>query len=308
MRRTTLSLIAVTFILSIVAIGCSEKKEISPLFLLEELEAATARSDPEKRIEMLKIFAANHQDHPYRAQAYSRIIEVMAVELDDYERATEYFGELMEKETDPRIRGTLCYRRFAHLWKADPEQALSYIDELLGGQESHFRLFLYISYYLVWSDDFEKNAQLTERVLDRAIESAKDDYERDQAIAVLGTLKDKMGATDEAFEILSGVAGNPDADEVIGRILWERGEREKALETYIRYTAVIPGAREHLSLDSLYTLVYPGSGDLDTKIWDERIQGSAKLEEHRFVDIEGKAHRLGDYDDVVLVLNIWQPT
>lgn len=308
MRWTTFSLIAVTVILSIVTTGCSEKKEISPLFLLEELEAASARSDPEKRIELLEIFAANHKDHPYRAQAYSRIIEVMAVELDDYERATKYFGELMEKEADPRIRGTLCYRRFAHLWKVDREQALPYIEELVGGQESDYRLFLYISYYLVWSEDFEKNVQLAERVLDRAIESAKDDYERDQAVAVLGTLKNKMGATDEAFEILSGAAGNPAADEVIGRIWWDRGEREKALETYIRYTAVIPGAREHLSLDSLYALVYPGSGDLDTKIWDERIQVGARLEEHRFVDIEGKAYRLSDYDDVVLVINIWQPT
>ncbi len=146
MRRTTFSLIAVAVILSVLVAGCSEKKEISPLFLLEELEAATARSDPEKRIDQLEIFAANHQDHPYRAQAYSRILEVMTVELDDYDRATEYFGELMKKETDPRIRGTLCYRRFAHLWKADREQALSYIDELVGGAESHYRLFLYISY------------------------------------------------------------------------------------------------------------------------------------------------------------------
>ncbi len=149
---------------------------------------------------------------------------------------------------------------------------------------------------------------MAERVLDRAIESAKDDYERNQAVAVLGTLKDKMGATDEAFEILSGAAGTPDADEVIGRILWDRGEQEKALEVYIRFTAVIPGARKQLSLDSLYTLVYPGSDDLDTKIWDKRILNGTELEDHRFVDIEGKVHQLGDYDDVVLVINIWQPT
>ena len=308
MGRTTIGLVAAAVLLSVVVTGCSDKKEISPLFLLEELEAATARSDPEERIELLEIFAANHRDHPYRAQAYSRILVVMSVELDDYDRAMEYFGELMEKETDPQIRGTLCYRRFAHLWKADSVQALSYIDELVSGQESHYRLFLYISYYLVWSEDYEKNAELAERVLGKAMESAKDGYERNQAIAVLGTLKDKMGLVDEAFEILSGAAGTPDADEVMGRILWDRGEREKAIETYIRYTAVIPGAREHLSLDSLYALVYPGSGDLDAKIWDERIIDGVELEKHSFVDIEGRAHQLGDYDDVVLVINIWQPT
>jgi tetratricopeptide (TPR) repeat protein len=308
MTRTAISLVAVAVVLSIVMTGCSDKKEISPLFLLEELEAASARSDPEERIEQLEIFAANHKDHAYRAKAYDRILEVMVVELDDYERAVEYFDELMEQETDPQIRGSLCYGKFAHLWKADCEQALSYADELVKGPESSYRLFLYISYYLVWSEDYEKNAGLAERVLDKAMESAKTDYERNQATAVLGTLKEKIGATDEALEILSSVAGTPDADEVIGGILWDRGEREKALETYRRYTAVIPGAREHLSLDSLYALVYPGSDDLDSKIWDERILGGTELDEHRFVDIEGRAYELGDYDDVVLVINIWQPT
>lgn len=308
MRYATVGIVAVAVVLSVLATGCSDEKEISPLFLLEELEAATARSDPEERIEQLEIFAANHKDHPYRAKAYDRILEVIASELDDYERAVEYFDELMEREADPRIRGTLCYGKFSHLWKADREQALSYTGELVAGPESDYRLFLYISYYLVWSDDYEKNAALAERVLGKALESSKDDYERDQATAVLGKLKNKVGATDEAFEILSEIAGTPDADEVIGRILWDRGEREKALEAYIRCAAAIPGAREHLSLDSLYAIAYPGSDDLDAKIWGERVIDGAELEEHGFVDIEGREHELGDYDDVVLVINIWQPT
>ena len=63
-----------------------------------------------------------------------------------------------------------------------------------------------------------------------------------------------------------------------------------------------------MSLDSLYTLVYPGSDDLDTKIWDKRMLNGTELEDHRFVDIEGKVYQLGDYEDVVLVINIWQPT
>ena len=308
MIRTPVSLALLAIALLVLAAGCSQEKEVSPLFILEELEAATARSDPEERIGQLEIFAANHEDHPYGVKAYERILDVMTTELDDPERAWEYFDGLMEKQEDPKVRGTLCYRRFAYLWKADKEQALLYIDELVEGPESHYRLFLYISYYLVWSDDYEQNAALAERVLDKAIASAGTEYERKQAVAVLGTLKDKLGATDEAFDILSAIAGTPDADEVMGRILWERGEREEALETYIRYTAVIPGAREHLSLDSLYALVYPGSEDLDEKIWDERMLERARLEDHEFVDIEGKSNRLGDYDDVTLVINIWQPT
>jgi tetratricopeptide (TPR) repeat protein len=308
MRHKTVCLFAAAVVLSALVIGCSEKKEISPLYLLEELEAAAARSDPEERIAQLEIFVSNHGDHPYRVRAYERILEVMAVELGDYERAVEYFDGLMTRESDPRIRGMLCYGRFAHLWKTDREQALSYADQLVTGPESHYRLFLYMAYFLVWDEEYKKNAELAERVLDKAIASAEKDNERNQAIAVLGTLKDKMGKTDEAFEILSRAAGTPDADEVIGRILWDRGEREQALETYIRYIAVLPGAREHMSLDSLYALVYPGSDDLDGKIWAERIIEGSPLEEHTFVDINGKEHALGGYEDVVLVLNIWQPT
>jgi predicted negative regulator of RcsB-dependent stress response len=308
MIRTPVGITLLAIALLVLAAGCSREKEVSPLFILEELEAATARSDPEERIEQLEIFAANHADHPYGAKAYERILDVMTSELDDPERAWEYFDGLMDEQTDPKIRGSLCYRKFAYLWKADKEQALAYIDELVEGPESHYRLFLYISYYLVWSDDYAENAALAERVLDKAIASAGTEYESKQAVAVLGALKDKIGATDEAFDILSGIAGTPDADEVVGRILWERGDREEALETYIRYTAVIPGAREHLSLDSLYALVYPGSDDLAEKIWDARILEGVRLEDHEFVDIEGKSYRLGDYDDVTLVINLWQPT
>jgi tetratricopeptide (TPR) repeat protein len=307
-KRKCIDVLAVVALFSLFVTGCSERRETSPLFLLEELEAASAVDDPEGRIERLEIFLKNHSDHSYRKIAYDRILDALTDDLSDPARAETYFKDVLGREEDPQIRGSVLFWKFSKLWKADKEEALSLARELVSGQETYFRLFLYMAYYLIWDEDYEKNADLAEKVLEKAVETSSDDYERRQAIAVLGGLKERLGERDEALEILEPVAGTYDADEIIARILWDKGERERALGAYIRSAAVVPGARKSSSLDSLYALVYRDTSELDAKIWEERIIDGGKLPPQSLVDIEGRRFDLADFKGVKLIVNIWQPT
>jgi tetratricopeptide (TPR) repeat protein len=307
-KRKYIGLIALAVFFSLCVAGCSERREPSPLYLLEELEAASAVDDPEGRIERLEIFVGNHPDHQYRGLAYRRILETMMEDQGDAARADLYFEEVMGREENPKIRGGLIYARFSTLWKKDKDLAISLAGELVSGPETYYRLFLYMAYYLIWDEDCEKNAGLAEKVLRKAIDTAADVYERNQAVAVLGGLKERLGQIDEALVILEPVAGTYDADEVLARILWERGERERALDAYIRVAAVVPGARKGSSLDSLYALVYRDSSGLDAKIWEKRIIDGERLHPQSFVDIEGRRIDLAGFRDTKLIVNIWQPT
>jgi hypothetical protein len=308
MKRPCSGLLTALILSLLLSTACSEKGEVSVLFILEELETASSIEDPEERIDRLEIFIGNHPDHRYRITAYNRMFEAMAVELDDYGRALGYFNEVMARENDPYVRGMLNYRRFAHLWKKDRDQAISLAGGLAKGPETYYRLFLYISYYLVWDDDFDRYADLARETLGRAIAVASNDAERNQAAAILGTLEQKLGNTGKALEILEPLAGNYTADESLGDILWKRGEREKALEAYIRLAAVVPGALGEKSIDSLYTLVYPDGPELDGRIWEERIVDCDELAPQRFIDIEGKSYDIARLEGKRLVVNIWQPT
>ena len=51
--------------------GARSARRPSALYILEELEAASAVKDPAERVERLSIFIGNHPDHPYRFLAYS---------------------------------------------------------------------------------------------------------------------------------------------------------------------------------------------------------------------------------------------
>jgi tetratricopeptide (TPR) repeat protein len=307
MKPISFTLLTLTLILSLFATGCSERREASPLYVLEELDAASAVSDPEQRIERLGIFVKNHPRHQYRKLAYGKTFETMMEDLDDPGRADRYFEEVMARETDPKIRGSFFYTKFSMLWKADKERAVELARELAEGPESSYRLFLYMAYYLIWDEDCAKNADLAERVLERAINASADGYERNQAVAVMGNLKRKLGQDDEALEILVPVAGTYAADEIIAEILWGKGRRDEALEAYIRLAAVVPGMREGVSLDSLYALVHQDTSQLDAKIWEARIVEGEALVPQRFVDIEGKSFDLADFKGTKLVVNIWQP-
>lgn len=308
MKRPCIGLLAALLFSLLLSIACSERSGVSALYILEEFETASSIEDPEARIERLEIFIGNHPDHRYRILAYNRIFETMAVELDDYDRALDFLGGAMSRESDPPVRGMLDYRKFAHLWKMDREQAISLADVLVKGPESYYRLFLYISYYLVYDEDYGRYADLARETLSKAIDVAANDAERNQAAAVLGSLEQKLGNSEKALEILEPLAGTYAADESLGDIYWERGEREEALEAYIRLSAVVPGARKEKSIDSLYALVYPDGPGIDIRIWKERIVDSGELAPQRFTDIEGRSYDLARMKGVRLVVNIWQPT
>ncbi len=302
--------IAIVFVIFslLLSASCAEKGELSTLYILEELEAASSIEDPGERIERLEIFAGNHPDNPYRIVAYGRIFETMAVDLDDYDRALGFLEGVTARESDPHARGMLQYRNFAYLWKTDRDRALSLAEELVKGPESYYRLFLYMSYYLVYDEEYREYADLARETLSKAIDVAGNDAERNQAAAVLGGLESALGDDGKALEILEPLAGTYAADETLGDIYWEMGEREKAIEAYIRLVAVVPGAREEKSIDSLYALVYPGDGKLDDLIWEERILCCDELAPQRFVDIEGRSYDLARMRGRRLVVNIWQPT
>ena len=308
MKRPCIGLLTALLFSFILTAGCFESGEVSVLYILEELETASSIEDPEERIERLEIFVGNHPDHQYRIMAHNRIFEAMAVDLADYDRAIDYFNGVMERESDPHVRGMLNYRKFAHLWKGEREQAISLAGELVKGPESYYRLFLYISYYLVWDENYELYADLGRETLSKAIDVATSDAERDQAAAILGGLEQKLGNNEKALEILEPLAGTYAADESLGDILWESGRREEALEAYIRLTATVPGALEEKSIDSLYTLVYPDGPELEKRIWEKRIIEGENLAQQSFVDIEGKRYDLERLRGTKLVVNIWQPT
>lgn len=308
MKRPYIGLLAALVFSSLLLTSCSEKSEVSVLYILEELEVASSIENPEERIERLEIFIGNHPDNRYRIVAYNKIFETRAAELDDYDRALGYFNDVMKRESDPYVRGMLNYAKFAHLWKKDREQAISLVGELVKGPESYYRLFLYISYYLVWDEDYERHSDLARGTLSKAVDVAASDAERNQALSILGGLEQKLGNSEKALELLEPLAGTYSADESLGDILWERGDREQALEAYIRLVAVVPGAREEKSIDSLYALVYPDGPAFDDRIWEKRIIDGGELAPQSFVDIEGKSYDLERLKGTRLVVNIWQPT
>ena len=304
-QLTGAAVLACLAVLAITAAGCSDEPDTSALYILEELDTAASVSDPGERIERLGIFIGNHPAHPYRLLGHRKIFETLAGDRDDLQAALRYYDDVLAAEDDPVVRGNILYRQFAYLWKAQKDGAMDLAEKLLGGDERYFRLFLYMGYYIM---DEEGKGSLAERCFERAIDLAGNGVERAQAQAVLATHIESSGRREEAFDLALQASGNPSADELLGRLLWEDGKREQALESYIRLVAGRPGARSEVALDSLYALVHGSSRDLDERLSQEMISDKGTLPDGRFVDLDGREYSFGDYGDTPLVIVIWSPT
>ncbi len=285
--------------------GCTEKSNHSDLYVLEELEAASEGTNPEKRVERLMIFTANHPDHPYRVLGHRRVFETLASEIGDRERASAYLDEVLASERQDRVRGDLLYGKFSFLWGVDRESAVALAEDLVTGTEKYYRMYFYLALYLM---EDETQAGLAERCFLKAAELAPPGAEKEQVLGEYGVFLEAEGRTDEALEVLAKAAAYGYANEVLGRMLWERGEREAAIEAYLRFAAMVPAARGKINLDSLYAIVHADAGNLTGEIMMRRIFDGGLLPDEDFVDIEGRQFNLGDYRGSPLVLFVFSPT
>ncbi len=291
---------SVSFILS-----CSGGRENKDLYLLEELESVSGISNPEKRVERLGLYVDTHGSHPYRVPAYVKIVETIAGELNDFDRAMARFEEYLSKETEPSVRGELLYRKFAYLWNSDREKAVDFAEKLIEGGEKDYKLFLYLGYYLM---DLEDKSELTVKTFEKAAGNTEDPVKRNHIVSVLAEFYEKSGKDTEAYETALKASEYPFANRIIGGYLWEKGERDKALEAYIRLAAGAPGYAHYVRLDSLYTLAYPGADDLGEKILQARLIDEGPVPDMEFTDIEGRSYSISGFKGTKLVISAWSPT
>ena len=277
----------------------------SDLYLLEELETARAVEDADKRIERLEIFAANNMDHPYRAMALESIMETMAADKGDLEGAMAYFDALMEKETDPALRGKLLFSKFEYFWEADSMRSVALAKEVVASEETDFRLLMYMGYYLMYAKGQEEAA---EAVFKRLIEVTEEGQRKNHAMTVYGEFLEKNGRGEEAMKVLELASSYTFANEPLGRKFWEEGRHEEALERYIRLAAGAPGYRKYIKLDSLYATVHPEPNDLETRISALRVVSGPEIPDMEFVDIRGARHTIEGYRGTKLVITAFSPT
>ncbi|MBN2070281.1 MAG: hypothetical protein JW814_02400 [Candidatus Krumholzibacteriota bacterium] len=304
--RRKLYMVLITMIgIFLLSQACSDEPDNSDLYLLEELETASAVKDPGQRVERLDLYARAHNTHPYRILAYVKLLETIATDLNDLDRALDLFEGYLAKETDPEARGELLYRKFAYLWNSHGEKAIDLAEELIDGGEKDYKLFLYIGYYTM---DDAATSGLARRLLEKAIENTEDRFKKNHILTVLAELEDKAGRSDEAYETALRASDYTFANELVGRALWERGERKESLEAYIRLAAGAPGYGEHIRLDSLYALVYQDTDHLKGKILDKRLNDEGPVPDWDFIDIRGRKHRISEYRGTKLVISAWSPT
>ena len=304
MARTVFWFMIAAAVLVLLSGGCSKREPPSALYILEELEAASAVKDPAERVERFKIFIANHADHPYRFLAYAQVFEITAREMKDEARAQSYLSALLTKETDSGARGELLLDKFSYLIEQDKERALAFADTLMETERSP-RLFLYMGYYLM---DAKAAPDLAVKCFLKSADLSTKPHEKSQAMAMAGACLEEQGKQEEARRYLATATGNPEADELMGKLLWEEGKRPEALEMYIRCAARMPGARKYVKLDSLYALVYPDAKNLDEKILARRIGDEGPFPDACFVDLDGKAHDLSKLRGTKIVINVLSPT
>ncbi|MBN1884718.1 MAG: hypothetical protein JW876_04240 [Candidatus Krumholzibacteriota bacterium] len=304
MRGIVGACIAAAALVALASASCSGPGAVSDLYVLEELEAASAVDDPGERVERLRIFLANNPGHPWRTIAVRRVYETTAGELGDPAGAAAYVDGVLAGETDPGIRGRILYRRFAWLWKADRAGAVAEATRLVDSAETDFRLFLYLGYYCAGEEDL---SELTERLLAASLARANDEADRRIVLGAYGEFLAERGREREAEAVLRQAGGSA-ASEPLGRILLLRGEREAAIDAFVLAAAGMPGARKRVSLDSLYAAVYPGRGDLDERLLAARIVDGPVLDPVEFVDIDGGRHWLGGRRDGAQVVVAWSPT
>ncbi len=277
----------------------------SDLYILEELETARSVEDADKRVERLEIFTANNSAHPYRSLAYENILETMAVDNGDVEGALAYFDGLMEKEIDPAIRGKLIFAKFEFFWESDSLRSVALAKEVIESGEKDFRLLMYMAYFLM---DAEGQEEIADAVFMRLIEVTGDEHRKNHARTVYAEFLEAGGREEDAAELLELASSYTFANALIGRRLWEEDRREEALERYIFLAAGAPGYRKYIKLDSLYSVVYSSSNDLESKIAALRIGGGPQIPDREFVDIRGMRHSIYGYHGSKMVITAFSPT
>lgn len=304
MARSVRLLALALAVLALLAGGCARREASSALFILEELEAASAVKDPSERVERLSIFIGNHPEHAYRLLAYNRMLETLGTEMKDEAGMAARLAGALGKETDSVARGELFLGKFIYLMEKDKAAASAFAGTLFLTERSP-RLFLVMGYYLM---DPKADRDLAVKCFLRSAELSTGRYEKGQAIAMAGTVLEERGERDEAKRYLEMAAGNPEADLLRGKILWEEGKREEALDAYVACAARMPGARARARLDSLYAIVNPGSQGLDEAIMVRRIGDEGPMPEGVFVDLDGRAYDLSKLKGTKVVLYALSPT
>jgi tetratricopeptide (TPR) repeat protein len=304
MGRLAAKLTIAAVVLAFLAGGCGEREATSALYVLEELEAASAVKDPAAKVERLKIFIGNHRDSQYRFIAYSRAFEALASEKKDEAAAERFLADALAKESDPSARGELLLAKFGFLVEQSTERVIAFADTLLATERSP-RLFLYMGYYIM---DPKSNPDLAAKCFLKSADLAAQPYTKSNAIAMVGAVFEQQGRNDEAKQYLSMAAGNPEADGLLAKILWGEGKREEAIDLYVRCAARMPGALQSEKIDSLYALVHPGASDLHDRIMALRIIDEGPLPSGTFVDLDGKVHDLANRGRAKVVLYALSPT
>jgi tetratricopeptide (TPR) repeat protein len=304
MARPFRKLAAAAVAVALLGAGCGKREASSALYVLEEIEAASAVKDPAAKVERLKIFIGNHPDHPYRFIAYNRVFETLSTEMKDEEKAAEFLAASLAKEPDPAARGELLLVKFGHLMEKDKTAAATFADTLLRTGRSP-RLFLYMGYGFM---DPKADPDLAVKCFLKSADLSAIPRAKAHANAMAGVVLEERGNLDEAKRCLAAAAGDPDADGLMARILWGEGKREEALDLYIRCAARMPGARDLKHLDSLYALVHPGVKNLDDRIMALRIGDEGPMPEGAFVDLEGKEYDFSKLRGTKIVLYALSPT
>ncbi len=304
MARSLTRLVLALAVLTLLAGGCSKREGTSALFILEELETASAVKNPSERVERLSIFIGNHPDHPYRFVAYSRMLETLGTEMKDEAGMEARLAEALTRERDSVARGELLLGKFIYLMEKDKSAASAFADSLFLTERSP-RLFLVMGYYLM---DPKTDRDLAVRCFLRSADFSTGRYEKAQAIAMAASVLEEQGKRDEAKGYLAAAAGNPEAEMLMGKILWEEGKRAEAIDAYIACAAHMPGARAQVKLDSLYALASPGANDLDETIMARRIGDEGPMPEGAFVDLDGRPYDLSKLKGTKIVLYALSPT
>jgi len=296
-----LLLIAVVFSFNF---GCSRREGPSPVIVLEELETASNVEDPEKRIERLEMFISDHPDHPYRIQAYRKIIETYVEDEDDVRAAEGFLKRVFDVEKEPWIRGELLFEKYSFLEKADSMRAIAFVDTILS-TEHYPRLFFYVGYMVGRHKGHE---DLAKRCFEKAISISRKEIEKAQIGSFYGSFLMRIGERDRAEEVLLKASGYPTADAILADTYWKEDRKKDAIRHYIKYAAVMPGAREYVKLDSLYALVHGDTMGLDAELMCRRLLTGGTLPDHKFFDIHGRKLSLSEMRGKKLVLYVWSPT
>lgn len=304
MARPVKYLVLALAALALLAGGCGRREGTNALFILEELETASAVKDASERVERLSIFIGNHPDHPYRFVAYNRMIETLGADLKDEAAIEKLLAEALVEEKDPSARGELLLSKFIHLVEKDQAAGAAFADSLLRTERSP-RLFLFMGYYLI---DPKADPEIALRCFLRSADLSTGAYAKAHANAMAGAALEERGLKEDAKRYLAMAVGDPEADILRGKILWGEGKRREALDALISAAARMPGSRTQTKLDSLYALANPGARDLDDSIMARRIGDEGPMPAGVFVDLDGRPHDLAKLGGKKMVVYALSPT